>query len=104
MFYTFCQNNSSGVFHTDQEMGIAKYVCIECDRPENLQNIAEKIGLYFNGCEDGIDCYCCGDRWCLPYEEGSSEPEVYGEKIVFSNTGSVAVHYLDGSIRWGSRD
>ena len=25
--------------------------------------IAEQNGVYFDGCQEGLDCPCCGDRW-----------------------------------------
>lgn len=58
-FYNFRQNNSGGVHH-----GPAVNVVIEASSPEEANRIAvERAGLYFDGCESGRDCRCCGDRW-----------------------------------------
>ena len=31
--------------------------------------LAEDIGLYFDGVEQGMDCSCCGDRWYRAWED-----------------------------------
>ena len=67
MFYTFTQNNSGGSFITDE--AIAHYVIIEADSADEANSIAESKGIYFNGCEIGEDCPCCGDRWYAQYDD-----------------------------------
>ena len=62
-FYTFSQNNSGGSFVNSDLEGISEYVIIEAMDAQTANDKAENIGLYFNGCNDGIDCSCCGDRW-----------------------------------------
>lgn len=93
MFYTFRQNNSGGSFVQNNKVGI--YVIIEADSNKQANNRAEEIGIYFNGCDDGIDCNCCGDRWSRQYEEkGDIEPKIYDKTI----------KEYKKNIEWASRD
>lgn len=66
-FYNFDQNNSGGSFVHQPESGIGYNVCIEAESMQEAIDKAESIGLYFNGCEYGQDCSCCGDRWSHPF-------------------------------------
>lgn len=126
MFFTYNQNNSGGSFTYDKVWGISEYVIIEADSADEANDIAEGIGLYFDGCADGMDCECCGDRWYRAWddEDGEDEPSVYGKPIGetvdtfnlrFSGLSEskkrkirrsddyifpVVVHYKDGSIKW----
>ena|SRR5690606_27994012 len=65
-FYEYDQTNSGGSFDVDNKL--CHRVYIEADDIEEANNIAEELGIYFNGCEKGLDCDCCGDRWHEPYE------------------------------------
>jgi hypothetical protein len=77
MFFTFNQNNSGGRFR-----GPAYYVIIEADTPTEANNIAENHGVYFDGCRDGTDCECCGDRWYpVSAHDGHPEPMIYGMAV-----------------------
>lgn len=105
MFYTFTQNNSGGSFVTDDISGIGEYVIIEAKSAKQANEIAENKGIYFNGCDDGTDCSCCGDRW-YPVDEsdGNYTPLVYGEdaKTYISTwglRGSLFIHYSNGVIQ-----
>lgn len=107
MFYHFSQNNSGGTFSFDEEDGITHHVIIEADNPSEANFKAEKIGLYFNGCDSGMDCDCCGDRWHeVDKYDASDKPEVYGDEP--SNVShkwmddgkEVAIHYKNGVIEW----
>ena len=61
-FYEFSQNNSGGFFeYTDN---VSEHVIIEAPSEEKALEIAENIGIYFDGVERELDCECCGDRWC----------------------------------------
>lgn len=60
-FYEFSQNNSGGSFHVDGRL--CHRVFIEANSQDEADEIAESIGIYFDGVEKGIDCSCCGDRW-----------------------------------------
>ena len=76
-FYTYNQNNSGGSF-----TGPAKYVVIEASSANVANAIAEDHGLYFDGCETGEDCSCCGDRWYRPYSyDIKDRPTIYGDTI-----------------------
>ena len=82
-WYTFSQNNSGGSFVEDKERGIGGYVIIEAVDAAHANGRAENIGLYFDGCGIGMDCSCCGDRWCEasdPYD-GNDSPMIYDEKV-----------------------
>ena len=103
-FYSFDQNNSGGSFQNSEKEGISEYVIIEALNAEDANARAEGIGLYFNGCDDGIDCDCCGDRWYKTNESDrkklpsiNREPLENAKKSIFRN--NVFVHYLDGTFK-----
>jgi hypothetical protein len=91
MFYTFNQNNSGGNFVYNPVNGISHYVIVEADNLDEAINMAEEIGLYFDG--EG-DCECCGDRWSS-YADESEEPKVYGETI--ENWKPAISKWIDGA-------
>lgn len=110
MFYTYTQNNSGGSFHFDELDGITRFVIIEADSAEDANRRAEEIGIYFDGCDNDIDCDCCGDRW-YPAWGGSvavETPTIYGKHFAegFGNFTwmdkgkEVCVHYADGRKEW----
>lgn len=66
-FYEFCQNNSRGTFDVDDN--VCHRLFIEAPNLEMAIAIAESKGCYWDGCEKGIDCSCCGDRWATPWDE-----------------------------------
>jgi hypothetical protein len=108
MFYTFTQNNSGGRWKYDAERGIAPYVIIEAGSAASANERAEEIGLYFDGCESGADCECCGDRWSECGEnEATASPEIYVVDVaeyvdlyVFRRPVEYAayIHYANGSV------
>src|SRR5690606_15528868 len=73
-WWEFSQNNSGGSFDHDPEQGIGYRVLIEARNADEASARAQDIGIYFDGCRDGIDCCCCGDRWSEPWGEGDMEP------------------------------
>ena len=102
MFYHFRQNNSGGSFDTDSKVAIN--VIIEANDKDHANELAEVVGLYFNGCGAGKDCTCCGDRWEKVWNEdyASEAPEIYGEPVELHNEWSLEsgdvmayVYYLD---------
>lgn len=78
-FYKFSQNNSGGSFNVDEK--VCHRLLIEANTASEACSIAENFGVYFDGCEKGMDCDCCGDRWYFPselefpYSYGSFEEE-----------------------------
>lgn len=93
MFFTFHQNNSGGSF-----TGPAKFVIIEAENAETANALAEVKGLYFDGCETGEDCPCCGDRWYrVGGYDGNNEPMIYGWKVDFSNVEKFVSDYKEYS-------
>lgn len=60
-WYEFRQNNSGGSFQIDDDVTI--YVLIQAASAKEANIKAEEIGIYFDGCYNGHDCNCCGDRW-----------------------------------------
>jgi len=99
-FFTFGLNNSGGSFDHDAAAGIGCDVCIEAVDAEDALARAEQIGLYFNGCDDGRDCPCCGDRWSYWMEnsDGTEAPEKYGKPLKGGWGLPSYVHYIDGRI------
>lgn len=79
LWFTYRQNNSGGSFDHVPEDGIGIAVFIEARNKAHANTRAERIGLYFNGCDTGRDCSCCGDRWSEAYSEGTAQPEQYEE-------------------------
>lgn len=112
MFWEFSQNNSGGSFDYNEEAGITHFVVIEAENLDDVTSRAERIGLYWDGCADGRDCPCCGDRWCKPWrDEGTAEPTVYGtHPREYDSDGfamrwmkpgrEICVHYIDGRKEW----
>ncbi|HEX7646338.1 MAG TPA: hypothetical protein VF450_02885 [Noviherbaspirillum sp.] len=104
MFFHFSQNNSGG--HFDEDANVSHHVIIEAESAAHANERAEECGLYFDGCDAGIDCSCCGDRWdrLCGDESGDAEPKIYRvparEYVVARHckNGSVRVHYLDGRV------
>lgn len=62
-FYRYRQSNPGGGFHYDPDRGLSVEVYIEADSAAQADERAERIGIYFDGVADHIDCNCCGDRW-----------------------------------------
>lgn len=65
-FYEYSQNNSGGTFMVDDS--VCHRMFIEADSIKEANSVAEDLGVYFNGCDEGMDCSCCGDRWYEPYD------------------------------------
>ena len=110
-FYTYRQNNSGGGFVQDHKQGISVFVCIEAESASQADDLAEQIGLYFNGCDTGADCSCCGDRWYHAYkDDGTNTPMMYDQDIskgefkenflVWMKDGIEGyIHYLNGKVK-----
>lgn len=110
-WFGFSQNNSGGLFDYDESRGITHFVIVEAVDAGHANQRAEEIGLYFDGCNSGMDCDCCGDRW-YPAYGGEDFPSVYEQDIRkdggykspydgwMKEGREVAVHPIDGPIEW----
>lgn len=105
-FFCYVQNNSGGVFQVDDK--VTHYVIIEATDAQHANTLAQRVGIYFNGCDDGTDCSCCGDRWYPAWEEeeGDDAPLIYGKPAQqgvkdywFASPGSPVcyIYRLDGT-------
>ena len=102
MWYEFNQNNSGGRFIVDDK--VCHRVFVEADSAMDANDIAVNLGIYFDGCEDGRDCDCCGDRWCAQDEGNGMEfPIDYGKEGVFEDIESYA-QYLTAHFGWTTPD
>lgn len=79
-YYTFRQNNSGGRFTVDDTLG--HYVIIEAEDADHANLLAGRKGIYFDGCDTGYDCPCCGDRWYPVGESDANDtPKVYNSSL-----------------------
>jgi hypothetical protein len=60
-FYEYSQNNTGGSFVTDDKL--CHRLFIEAESESEADSIAEDLGCYWDGVNEGSDCPCCGDRW-----------------------------------------
>lgn len=65
-FFEYRQNNSGGGFNVNDTLTVL--VIVEAKDQKQAIQIGESLGIYFNGCDKGMDCPCCGDRWYEPDE------------------------------------
>lgn len=78
-FYQYRQNNSGGDFYTDENLGIE--VLIAAKNADEADERATELGIYFDGCYNGYDCSCCGDRWSTASDWNAVEPNKLDEYI-----------------------
>lgn len=113
-FFEYRQNNSGGVFDYNAEAGISVHVIVEAENVQAADARAQQIGLYFNGCDTGQDCDCCGDRWSAKagwWDEsaGDAVPSIYGTPVEqyapafggwwIEDDYNAYVHYADGTVK-----
>ena len=72
-FFEYSQNNSGGSFKISES--VTTHVVIEAHDADHANRIAEEIGIYFDGCDKGMDCSCCGDRWSQKGVWRDSKPD-----------------------------
>lgn len=101
-YFHFSQNNSGGSFEVGDK--VAHHVIIQAHSAVEANARATDIGIYFNGCDIGMDCPCCGDRWSETWDKGDETPLIYGEAPATYNDISTKpgepmchVYHLDGS-------
>jgi hypothetical protein len=99
-WYEFSQNNSGGSFVVNENLSHRVY--IQALDTASAISKAEDMGIYFNGCEDGRDRSCCGDRWHEPYGEVKF-PLEYGNDLIFKNIEEYA-QYLADEYGWTRPD
>ena len=102
-FYEFLQNNSGGSFDHDRDAGIGYRVWIEANNADQANDLAEGIGLYFDGCDTGMDCDCCGDRWYPQWDDGEEYPAI-DSRWDFKWHKEVYLHPLEGSFVVAGKD
>lgn len=90
-WYRFNQNNTGGKWQ-----GPAMIVGVEAESVADALYIAPRFGLYFNGCDAGLDCKCCGDRWYEPQEYAREDIRGYFDSNQFG--------LRDQSIKWAQRN
>lgn len=111
-FYQLCQNNSGGSFDVDDR--VCHRLFIEAPNVQVAIMIAESLGCYWNGCDNGIDCECCGDRWYAPDESDATTfpcdgyddeifntPEEYCQMLADKygeTTPDCRIFYMDGKV------
>lgn len=59
--YVYRQNNSGGTWQGPRT------ITVMADSDDQADVKAEEKGAYFDGCFEGLDCPCCGDRWSRAY-------------------------------------
>ena len=98
-WFTFHQNNSGGKFVVDDTVDVN--VIIQANYADEANELAQRVGIYFNGVADGYDCECCGDRWhkVLDDDRGTDEPEIYGQRVPWSPDSVLTCEgsFLDGA-------
>lgn len=95
--FKFGQNNSGGNFVIDDVRGLGPNVYIEAVDHNHANSRAEDVGIYFNGCDDGRDCDCCGDRWHTAWkEDGLDGIEI--NHYTFGWHDTIYIHRLNGTI------
>jgi hypothetical protein len=103
-YFHFSQNNSGGSFQIDDN--VAHHVIVQAHTAEEANRRAEDIGIYFDGCNFGRDCPCCGDRWSRQWanDKGDDTPMIYKDKPedhheFFTKPGLPICHvyHIDGS-------
>lgn len=94
MFYKFNQNNSGGAFKKIKGRHAA-YVVVEASSKEEASERAKSIGVYFDGCKNGMDCSCCGNRW-RPTEDYDALKTGFPWAIVPKDVGDSVVYFSNG--------
>jgi hypothetical protein len=101
-FFEFTQNNSGGSFDCDEY--VAHRVLIEAENADEAILKGESLGMYWDGCESGMDCDCCGDRWYKPWGRGEKEfPYKYSPNNTFQ-TPEDYMQYMADIYGWTKPD
>ena len=100
LYYTFAQNNSGG--WSDYSKNYGDFTIIAAKSVEEANATAEKLGIYFDGCEKDLDCECCGDRWSrVESYDAASAPQIYDQSVadylIDRPDTRVVIHHSDGT-------
>ncbi len=105
MFFEYRQNNSGGSFVINDTLTVV--VVIEAPTSDMADARAQELGIYFDGCNTGDDCPCCGDRW-YPAYDGTEDPYAGytvspdGKVVTWTNWSKdkpfMRIFYLDGRV------
>lgn len=102
MFFEYSQNNSGGVFHTDDKL--CARVIIEASSCDEADDKLIALGGYFDGAGD---CPCCGNRWDsgdeLKFPMGDlNTVEEYVQRVIKDyggwTTPDARIFYVDGRV------
>ena len=91
--FRFRQNNSGGRFVINDEVSVVVYIYANNANEANAK--AELVGIYFDGCEKGIDCPCCGDRWSRSEDKRNEVKKLPDEEFDFTWCNYVIVYKED---------
>jgi hypothetical protein len=95
--FEYDQNNSGGTFIENDKL--CHKVVIEAYDANEANEIAQTLGIYFNGCDDETDCPCCGDRWYQAYADSYLKfPMKWDQDQVFKDEKEYLQHCAD---QWG---
>ena len=110
-WWRYSQNNSGGSF--DPDGGNETWVWAQGPRQADL--VAETHGIYFDGCANGNDCPCCGDRWSSAWGDSPDLSDRPLEKLVehlttggeqsalaYASSWNLGIRIIDkdGAIHW----
>lgn len=104
MWFEYSQNNSGGSFDIQPQYGIGPRVWIEAASGEDADERALNLGIYFDGCEKGYDCDCCGDRWYPQWGDSGEEYPEINSQYDFNWHSEVYLHPLEGSFVAAGKD
>jgi len=79
-YYQFNQMPSGGKYEVNDS--VAHCVVVEASSAEAANEIAQSIGLYFDGIKSGRDCSCCTDRWVRSIEAEATDVVCIGNKTL----------------------
>lgn len=86
-WFHYHQNNSGGFF----ERGMPHNLFVEAESAHVANARAAEVGVYFDGCDWGIDCDCCGDRWSRargPDDLPTDRDDYYAQEAKLLRAGS----------------
>jgi hypothetical protein len=95
-WWQYAQNNSGGDF-----TGPAHLVFVKAATADQADAVAVQHGIYFNGCDTGEDCECCGDRWSYatkPYY--SVDSDLLFDKSLLVAVDGIAFLLRDKAGQW----